>query len=184
MRRALLAIVLTAVTVPLTACSSSLFGDDSTRAISEPSAQEAGPLPTSQRFDQAFPVSGDAWDATVTLSNLRIISSGSDPLVAVDIRAVQSAGEPTIGPENFTAFNPAGKPLTRLESSAGAVPDPLVPSVMTAPGEEITGMIAWTLPPGMRIGRIDMVTPGTISSVIVTRQPVDPAASQSTTPST
>lgn len=184
MRRALLAIVLTAVTVPLTACSSSLFGDDTTPAISEPSANASGPLPTSQRFDQPFPVSGDAWDATVTLSDLRIISSGSDPLVVVNVRAVQSAGEPAIGPENFTAFNPAGKPLQRLESPAGTVPDPLVPSVMTAPGEEITGMVAWTLPRGVRIGRIDMVTPGTISSVIVTRQPNDSTAGQPTTPST
>lgn len=186
MRRALLAILLTATVVPLTACSSSLFGGDTTQSTASPTATRSGPLPTSQRFDQPFPVAGDAWDATVTLSDLRIVPSraGSDPMVVVGVRAVQSSGEPTISPEDFTAFDPAGRPFERVENPAGTVPDPLVPTVMTSPGQEINGMVAWTMPQGARVGRIDMVTPGTISSAIVTRQPVDPMATQPTSPST
>lgn len=184
MRRALLAIFLTFTVVPLTACSSSMLNSDDTPAAASPTAADSGPLPSSQRFDQPFPVAGNAWDATVTLSGLRIVSSqsGPDQVVAVDVRAVQSSGEPEIGPEAFSAFAPAGDPLERLESPGGTVTDPLVPSVMSSPGEEISGTVAWTLPQGTRIGRIDVVTSGTISSVIVTRQPVDPAATQSTSP--
>lgn len=182
MSRAVLLTVLTVATVSLSACSSSVFGDDSPRATAEPTATTSGPVPSSQQFDRPFPVAGDAWNATVTLTNLRLDSarSGSDPVLVVDVRAVQSSGQPTIGPEDFTAFDPGGRPFERIENPAGTVADPLVPSVMTTPGQEIRGMVAWAVPRGARIGRIDMVTPETISSVIVTRQPADPSGQPAT----
>ncbi|WP_291085625.1 hypothetical protein [Dietzia sp. UBA5065] len=179
MRRAALAAVLAAAAVFTTACSPSIFGDDDTRGVPAPTGSPAGPLPSSQQFDRPFPVAGDQWDATVTLSNLRIVpSSGyTDSIVVVDVRAVQASGQPVLGPADFTAFDPSGRPFERLENPTGTVEDPLVQSVMSFPGEEIRGMVAWKMPRGERIGRIDLVTPRTIGSVTVTRQPVDPMAS-------
>lgn len=182
MRRVVVAAVIATATMPLTGCSSSI-GDDSSRVTASPTGDPAGPLPSSQQFDRPFPVSGADWDATVTLSDPRIVpsSASSDRVVAVNVRVVQSAGEPTIGPGDFTAFDPAGRPFERLGNPAGTVDDPLVDSVLTAPGQEIRGMVAWTMPSGARVGRIDVVTPGTVSSVIITRQPDAPASTDSAT---
>lgn len=177
MRRAVLATVIVAVAVSTPGCS--LFDDDEPRGVPVPSAQDSGPIPSSQRFDSPFPVAGEAWDATVTLSNLRIVPSTvySDAVVAVDVRAVQSSGQPELGPADISAFDPAGRPYERIENPAGTVEDPLVPSVLGFPGEEITGMVAWTMPRGERIGRIEVVAPRTIGSITVTRQPIDPTES-------
>lgn len=113
------------------------------------------------------------------MSNLRIVPSAaySDAVLVVDVRAVQSSGQPELGPADLTAFDPSGRPFDRIENPAGTVEDPLVPSVMSTPGEEIRGMVAWTVPRGVRIGRIDLTTPGTVGSFIVTRQPDDPTRS-------
>lgn len=178
MRRATLAAVVTAATVTVTsACSSPLFGD-ADRGVAVPTAAPAGPVPSSQQFDRPFPVSGETWDATVTVSGIRIISSPAytDPVLVVDVRAVQSSGQPELGPADLAAFDPAGRPFERIENPAGTVEDPLVPSVMSTPGEEIRGMVAWTVPRGTRIGRIDVTTPETVGSITVTRQPPDPTA--------
>ena len=178
MRRAALAAVVTAATVLTSACSPSLLGDDDT-AVPVPTTEPAGPLPSSQQFDRPFPISGDLWDATVTVSNLRIVQSSSytDPVLVVDVRAVQSSGQPEIGPADFSAFDPSGRPFDRIASPAGTVEDPLVPSVMASPGQEIRGMVAWTVPRGVRVGRVDVTTPGTIGSITVIRQPADPTQS-------
>lgn len=181
MRRAVLVAVLASATAFTTACSSSsLFGDDSARATAVPTANPAGPMPSSQQFDRPFPVAGEDWDATVTLSGLRIVPSSAhaDRIVGVDVRAVQSSGQPEIGPADVTAFDPAGQPFGQIADPAGTVDDPLVPSVITSQGQAIEGMVAWAMPDGARIGRIDVVTPGTDVSVTVTRQPVDPMATQ------
>lgn len=176
MRRATLAVVLATAATLTGACSTSEADD---RAVAPPAAENTGPLPSSQRFDTPFPVAGETWDATVTVSNLRIVPSYmySDTVFAVDVRAVQSAGEPALGPADFTAYDPSGREFERIENPAGTVDDPLVPSTMTFPGEEIRGMVAWTMPPGARIGRIELSTERTIGSFIVTRQPVDPSQS-------
>lgn len=177
MRRAALVAVVTAATMLTSACS--LFGDGERRGVPAPAAAPSGPLPTSQQFDRPFPVSAENWDATVTVSNLRFVQSYSyrDPVLVVDVRAVQSAGQPEIGPEDLTAYDPSGRPFERIADPSGAVPDPLVPSVMTTPGQEINGMVAWTVPRGERVGRIELTSPSTIGSITVTRQPVDPTPS-------
>ena len=180
MRRAALVVVLAAAAVVSSACS----GGDQPVGVPAPATAASGPLPSSQQFDRPFPVGGETWDATVTLSGLRIVPS-SDPsgsTVAVDVRAVQSSGRPEIGPGDFSAFDPSGKPFARIDSPAGIVPDPLVPSVMESPGQEIRGTVVWTMPRGSRIGRIELATPRAIGSVIVTRQPADPSASPAQTP--
>ncbi|MBB1023859.1 MULTISPECIES: hypothetical protein [unclassified Dietzia] len=180
MRRAVLAAVIVSAAVSAPACSpASLFGDDDTVGVPVQTGEQSGPLPSSQQFDRPFPVAGDAWDATLTLSDLRIVPSTvySDAVVVVDVRVVQASGQPELGPEDFSAFDPAGRPFERIENPTGTIEDPLVPSVLSFPGEEIRGMVAWTMPRGHRIGRIDVVTPRTIGSVTVTRQPEDPAAS-------
>lgn len=176
MRRATLVAVLTAAATLTGACSTSEAND---RGVAPPVAEQSAPVPTSQQFDRPFPVAGENWDATVTLSNLRIVPSSvySDTVVAVDVRAVQSAGQPTLAPAEFSAYDPTGKQFERIEKPAGIVDDPLVPSVMAAPGEQIEGTVAWTMPRGARIGRIEMATPRTIGSITVTRQPADPTAS-------
>lgn len=178
MRRAVLAAALAAATVFTPACSS-VFGDDDAVGVPSPTTDSVGPLPSSQQFDRPFPVGGESWDATVTLSNLRIVPSGmyDDAVVVVDVRAVQASGQPTLGPTDFSAFDPSGREFERIENPGGTVDDPLVPSVLGFPGEEIRGMVAWQMPRGERIGRIEVVTPRTIGSVTVTRQPVDPSAS-------
>lgn len=176
MRRATLAAVFIAAATLTGACSSS---DDDERAVATPAVDQSAPVPTSQQFDRPFAVGDENWDATVTLSDLRIVPSSvySDTVLAVDVRAVQSAGQPALGPADFSAYDPAGKPFERIENPAGIVDDPLVPSVMAAPGEQIQGMVAWTMPRGARIGRIEMTTPRTIGSITVTRQPTDPTES-------
>lgn len=174
MHRAVLAAAVAAAAALTGACS---VPEDAASPV--PTAAPAGPVATTQQFDRPFPVSGETWDATVTLSDLRIVPSSvySDAVVAVDVRAVQSSGQPELGPSAFSAFDPSGRALDRIENPAGTVVDPLVPSVMTTPGEEIRGTVAWTMPRGTRIGRIDLSTPGTVGSVIVTRQPDDPQRS-------
>lgn len=178
MRRAVLAAAVVAAAVFTPACSS-VFGDDDAVGVPSPTTDSVGPLPSSQQFDRPFPVGGESWDATVTLSNLRIVPSGlyTDAVVVVDVRAVQASGQPELGPADFSAFSPAGRAFERIENPSGTVDDPLVPSVLGFPGEEIRGMVAWQMPRGERIGRIEVVTPRTIGSVTVTRQPVDPSAS-------
>src|SRR5690606_14552271 len=106
MRRAALAAVVTAATVLTSACSPSLLGDDD-RGVPVPTAEPTGPLPSSPQFDRPFPVSGDLWDATVTVSNLRLVpsSASSDAVLVVDVRAVQSSGQPQLGPADFSAFD-------------------------------------------------------------------------------
>ena len=177
MRRAALAVTLTAVTVASGACASLPFGSDEGRTV-PPAATPTGPVATSQQFDQPFPVAGDSWGATVTLSNLRIVPSSAyeDTVLAVDVRAVQSAGQPELGPDDISAYSPSGTKFDRIQSPAGLVADPLVPTVMTSPGQSIQGMVAWTMPAGDRIGRIDVSSPRTLASITVTRQPVDPSA--------
>ncbi|KAA0919793.1 hypothetical protein [Dietzia sp. ANT_WB102] len=178
MRRAVLAAVITAAAVLTSACSPTFSGEDQ-RGVPALTTEATDPLPSSQQFDRPFPVSGEMWDATVTVSNLRIVPSSaySESVLVVDVRAVQSSGQPELGPADFSAFDPSGKPFDRIENPAGTVEDPLVPSVLTAPGQEVRGMVAWTVPQGVRIGRIDLTTPGTIGSIIVTRQPDDPTRS-------
>ncbi|MDX2355319.1 hypothetical protein [Dietzia sp. PP-33] len=180
MRRAALAAVIVAATASAPACSpASLFSGDDTTGVPVPTAQPSGPLPSSQQFDRPFPVAGEDWVATVTLSNLRIVPSTtySDAVVAVDVRAVQASGRPALGPGDISAFDPSGRPFEQIGNPAGIVEDPLVPSVLDYPGEEIRGMVAWTMPRGQRIGRVDLVAPGTIGSITVTRQPADPTLS-------
>lgn len=178
MRRAVLAAVIVTAAVSTPACSPASLFDDDSAGVPAPTAEQSGPLPSSQQFDRPFPVAGESWDATVTLSDLRIVPSTmySDAVVVVDVRVVQAAGQPELGPEDFSAFDPSGRPFERIENPAGTVEDPLVPSVLSFPGEEIRGMVAWTMPRGTRIGRIDVVAPRTIGSVTVTRQPEDPTA--------
>lgn len=185
MRRVVFTAVIAAISVSASACSSPVFGDDTSRPTATPTHTD-GPLPTSQQFDRPFPISGEAWDATVTLSDLRIVPSSthSDRVVAVNVRAVQSSGQPVIAPTDLTALDPAGEPFEQIRNPGGTLQDPLVETVMTSPGQEVRGMVAWTMPENARIGRIDMVTPGTVSSVIVTRQPVDPSATTRTQPTT
>src|SRR5690606_37897609 len=112
---------------------------------------------------------------------LRIVPSSAyeGTVLAVDVRAVQSAGQPELGPDDITAYSPSGTKFDRIQSPAGLVADPLVPSVMTSPGQTIQGMVAWTMPSGDRIGRIDVASPRTLASITVTRQPVDPSAQPS-----
>lgn len=178
MRRAVLAAAVAAAAVFTPGCSS-VFGDDDAIGVPAPTTGSTGPLPSSQQFDRPFPIAGDTWDATVTLSNLRIVPSGenTEAVVVVDVRAVQASGQPVLGPAEFSAFDPSGRAFQRIENPAGTIDDPLVPSVLGFPGEEIRGMVAWQMPRGERIGRIDVVTPRTIGSVTVTRQPADPTAS-------
>lgn len=177
MRRAALAVTLAAVAVVSGACANLPFSSDE-RHTMPPAPTQAGPVATSQQFDRPFPVAGDSWDATVTISNLRIVPSSAyaDTVLAVDVRAVQSAGQPELGPDDISAYSPSGTEFDRIPSPAGLVADPLVPSVMTSPGQAIQGMVAWTMPPGERIGRIEMASPRTLASITITRQPVDPSA--------
>lgn len=181
MRRAALTVVLTAVTALSGACADLPFGSDDGRTMPPPASSQDGPVATSHQFDKPFPVAGDSWDATVTLSDLRIIPSSTytDTVLAVDVRAVQSAGQPELGPDDLAAYSPSGARFERIQSPAGLVADPLVPSVMSSPGEQIQGMVAWTMPPGERIGRIEVASPRTLASITVTRQPVDPSAQPS-----
>lgn len=174
MRRAAPAAVIVALALSLAACSS----EDEGPGTAVPTTTDSGPVATSQQFDRPFPVTGDGWDATVTVSNLRIVPSSvySDTVVAVDVRAVQASGQPVIEPSDLRAFDPSGRQLERIDNPAGTVEDPLIRSVMATPGEEVRGMVAWTMPPGSRVGRIELVTPGTIGSLTVTRQPADPQA--------
>lgn len=178
MRRAAFAVVLTAVTASSGACATLPFSSDERRALPSAAPSQTGLVPTSQQFDRPFPVAGDSWDATVTLSNLRIVPSGmyADTVLAVDFRAVQSAGQPELGPEEISAYSPSGARFEPIQNPAGLVADPLVPSVMTSPGAEIQGTVAWTMPPGDRIGRIEVASPRTLASITITRQPVDPSA--------
>ena len=90
MRRAALVATLTAVMVVSGACASLPFGSDEGRTV-PPATTPSGPVATSRQFDQPFPVAGDSWDATVTLSNLRIVPSSAyeGTVLAVDVRAVQ-----------------------------------------------------------------------------------------------
>lgn len=182
MRRVVLAAILAATAAVSGACSSSPFGSDEHRPTHAPAGSAAGPVPTSQQFDRPFPVAGESWDATVTLSNLRIVpaSAYADTVLAVDVRAVQSAGQPEIGPATITAYSPSGAQFERIEDPAGLIPDPLVPTVMTSPGQEIRGMVAWKMPATDRIGRLEVTTPRTLASVTVTLQPVDPAVQTTT----
>lgn len=176
MRRATLAAVLIAAATLTGACSSS---DADQRVGASPASEQSGLVPTSQQFDRPFPIGAENWDATVTLSNLRIVPSSmySDIVIAVDVRAVQSAGQPVLGPEDFSAYDPAGARFEQIENPAGVIDDPLVPSVMATAGEQIQGTVAWTVPRGTRIGRIEMTSPRTIGSITVTRQPSDPTDS-------
>lgn len=184
MRRVASAAMLTAAVAFAGACSASPFGSDERRTTAPPAPSPAGPVPTSQQFDRPFPVAGESWDATVTLTNLRIVptSAYADTVLAVDVRAVQSAGQPELGPYSISAFSPSGEAFERIESPAGLVADPLVPSVLTYPGEEISGMVAWKMPTGGRIGRIEVASPRTLASITVTLQPVDPSAQPAGTP--
>lgn len=173
MHRVAPAALFATVALTLTAC-----GSDDTEVSTVPTAAPAGPVATSQQLDRPFPVAGDGWDATVTLSGLRIVPSSVyiDSVLAVDLRMVQASGQPVIDPGDLRAFDPAGRQFERIEYPAGTIPDPLIRSQMTSPGQEIRGTVAWKVPRGTRIGRIDLVTTGTIGSVTVTRQPVDPSA--------
>ena len=173
MRRVAIAAMLTVTMAVVGACSGS-----NERRTAPPATAAAGPVPTTQQFDRPFPVAGESWDATVTVSNLRIVpaSAYADTILALDVRAVQSAGQPEIGPAAITAYSPSGAPYELIKSPAGLVSDPLVPSVMNSPGEELQGMVAWRMPEGGRIGRIEVTTPRTLASITVTRQPVDPSA--------
>lgn len=184
MRRAALAVTITAVTALSGACASLPFGSEERHTMPPSAPTPAGPVATSQQFDNPFPVSGDAWDATVTLSDLRVVPSSTytDTVLAVDLRAVQSAGQPELGPDDVSAYSPSGMKFERIQSPAGLVADPLVPTVMTAPGQQIQGMVAWTMPPGDRIGRIEVASPRTLASITVTRQPVDPSAQPTSSP--
>lgn len=178
MRRAAFVVAVTAVTALSSACATLPFGSDDRQPMPPPASSQVGAVPTSQQFDHPFPVAGDTWDSTVTLSDLRIVPSSTytDTVLAVDVRAVQSAGQPELGPDDISAYSPSGARFERIENPAGLVADPLVPSVMTSPGEQIQGMVAWTMPPGSRIGRIEVASPRTLASITVTRQPVDPSA--------
>lgn len=176
MRRVALAAALMATIAVSGACSSS--DSDERRTLPATANADTGPVPTSQQFDRPFPVAGDDWDATVTLSNLRIVptSAYADTVFAVDVRAVQSAGQPEIGPASLSAYSPTGVEYELIENPAGIVNDPLVPSVMTMPGEQIQGMVAWKMAGGDRIGRLEVASPRTLASVTVTLQPADPSA--------
>ena len=171
MRRVVLAAVLASLALTVVAC-----GDEGhTEAV--PSTTQ-GPMPTTHVFDQPFAVSPDGGEATITLSGLRVTTSSAykDDLLVVDLRAVQSAGAPSINPADVHAFDPGGDELERLEYPKGTVPDPLVQSTLQAPAQEVRGMVAWKLPQGMRVGRIDYRTPRSVASLTVVRQPTDPDA--------
>lgn len=124
MRRAALTVALTVVTALASACANLPFGSDDDRTMAPPASSQVGPVATSHKFDQPFPVAGDSWDATVTLSNLRIIPSSAyaDTVLAVDVRAVQSAGQPEFGPDDLAAYSPSGTRFERIQSRPGSWP--------------------------------------------------------------
>lgn len=180
MRRVAVTAVLAATVLGTSACSAipgfSDPNDAEETALAAPA--DRGPVPTSQRFDEPFPVSGPGWDATVSVSPPRIAEQWvySDSIVVVDVRAVQASGLPVVEPGEFLAFDPGGRQLERIDNPTGTVPDPLVRSELGYAGAEASGQVVWRMPRGGRIGRIDYTVEDSVYSLTVVRQPEDPMA--------
>lgn len=174
--------LLLAASMVLTSCGmvESLTGTDD-HSIPEDAVEHEGLVPVSREFDAPFDVSFDGGSGTVTLTAPRIVQNWvhDEAVVVVDVRVVQSAGEPLVVPEMFNAFDPAGAMFERAPGGTGNVNDPLVETRASSPGEEITGQVAWLVPRGERIGRVDVAAPGTLAMLTVVRQPEDPMASSS-----
>lgn len=186
MRRIAVALVSASLACTTAACSPArvLTGDDtaeSSATIAEPTGQMA----MSRVFDQPFPYATDTGQATMTVSAVRMETSYvyEDHILVVDVRAVQAEGQPSLDPGFLHAYDPGGEEFTRLDPSDGVVDNPLVPTVMQAPGQEVVGMVAWKMPLGARIGRIDVTVASGVYSLIVTRQPIDPEATTAVTTS-
>ena len=179
MRRIAVALVFASLACSISACSPArVLQGDSTADAPPPIAQPTGPMAMSRVFDQPFPYATDTGQATLTLSAVRMESSYvfEDHVLVIDVRAVQAEGQPSLDPEFFHAFDPSGEEFERLDPSEGVVDNPLVPTAMQSPGQEVTGMVAWKMPLGARVGRIDVRVASGVYSLIVTRQPVDPEA--------
>lgn len=172
--------LLLAAAMVLTSCGmvESLTGTND-YSIPDDAVAHEGLVPVSREFDAPFDVSFDGGAGTVTLTAPRIVQNWvhDEAVVVVDVRVVQSAGEPLITPDLFNAFDPGGRMFERAPNPTGNVTDPLVETRATSPGQEISGQVAWLMPRGDRIGRVDVAAPGTLAMLTVVRQPEDPMAS-------
>lgn len=186
MRRTAVVALAVCAALGASACSpAKIIAGDQT----SPAGATAAPtvaLPSSRLFDQAFPWAADGGEATITVSPPRMVTSYThkDHVVVVDLRAVQASGAPVVDPATVHAYDPGGEEFPRIEYPKGTVDDPLIRTTLQSPGQEVRGTIAWTMPYGSRIGRVDVVSGTEIDSLTVTVQPVDPEDTTSSTPAT
>ncbi|GEM_PF-4570070 len=168
-----------ALVLPLAAACG---GNDQDQLESPPDAV----LPQSATFGQpqSIPVGDGSMSLTVEPLRLETNSSSSDneQVLIADVGATAEFGNPYIDPAQFHAYAPDGGELKRMDTPESFLANPLVRSDLGDPGEVTEGSVGFVVPAGLRVGRLDVVTPEATLSYTIVKQPVDPSATPTDSP--
>lgn len=144
-------------------------------------------MPQSADFGQPISVPVGDGSMSLTVQPLRLETNSAtktdQEVLIADVGAAGEFGSPFIEPQQFHAFSPDGSELKRLEDPETFLANPLAHTDLSTPGVVSEGSVGFIVPTGLRVGRLDFVTPESTLSYTVVRQPVDPAATPTDTPS-
>lgn len=173
MRRVLATCGLVVMMVPMiTACSS-----NDKQHIYTKDADEV--VPSSGYFGQPNSVTVGTGSMQVTISELRLETNSNatvpESIAIADITAVAEFGETFIEPEQVHVYASDGEEFQRMENPESFLANPLVRTDLNTPGQEARGSVAFVVPSGIRIGRVDFISGESTVSFTVVRQPINPA---------
>lgn len=166
-----------ACAVALLALTTAACGSDDDQRIYTTPANEV--VPSSGTFGQEINASVGDGSMRLRINELRLETNSNarvpENIAIVDVVATADFGSPFVEPDQFHVFAPDGTEFERMENPEQFLADPLVRTDMAQPGQEVTGSVAFVVPSGIRIGRLDFVSDSATVSFTVVRQPVNPA---------
>lgn len=135
-------------------------------------------VPSSGYFGQPSSVTVGNGSMQLTISELRLETNSNatvpENIAIADVTAVSEFGEAFIEPEQIHIYASDGVEFKQMESPETFLANPLVRTDLVSPGQEATGSVAFVVPSGIRIGRLDFVSGESTVSFTVVRQPVNP----------
>lgn len=180
MRRVVAAIAAAVLAMATAAC-----GSNNEQKIYTTDASEV--VPSSGTFGQPITTSVGSGSLQLLVQPLRLETNDNaqvpEEIAIVDVVATADFGSTFIDPTQFHVYAPDGTEFAPMESPELFLANPLVRTDLTQAGQQVTGSVAFVVPGGIRIGRLDFISDSATVSFTVVRQPVNTASATTTTSS-